>query len=284
MKTIAITGSNGFIGKQLIPVLKSLGYPVLEISRSSGLNIADWNSVKDLPKCDVMIHLAAKTFVPDSFDNPREFYDINQTVTINSLELARLWDAKFIHMSSYFYGPPQYLPVDENHPLKPHNPYAQTKLISENIVSGYCRDFNIQGIIFRLFNIYGPNQDDSFLIPTILKQVKEGKVELKNPRPKRDFIHVLDVVDAILTSIETHFDGLEIVNLGSGFSYSVEEIVDLFSRFSKKTFEVNYTNEFRKGEVLDSVSSKSKILDLLGWQPKISIETGIAQLLKSESL
>jgi nucleoside-diphosphate-sugar epimerase len=284
MKIIAVTGSNGFIGKQLIPVLKSLGYTVLEISRHKGLDIADWNSVKDLPKCDVLIHLAAKTFVPDSFDNPRAFYDINQTVTTNAMELARLWQAKIIHMSSYFYGPPQYLPVDENHPLHPHNPYAQTKLISENIVSGYSRDFNLSGIIFRLFNIYGPNQDDSFLIPTILNQVKKGKLVLKDPRPKRDFIHVFDVVDAIVTSIETSFDDLEIVNLGSGVSYSVEEIVDLFKQYTPQSFEVVYTNEYRKGEVLDSVASNSKIINLLGWQPKVSIDNGIAQLLKNESL
>lgn len=283
MKTIAVTGSNGFIGKQLIPVLKSLGYSVVEISRDKGLNIAEWTSVKDLPKCDVIIHLAAKTFVPDSFDNPRAFYDVNQTVTLNAMELARIWKAKIIHMSSYFYGPPQYLPVDENHPLHPHNPYAQTKLISENIVAGYGRDFNLSGIIFRLFNIYGPNQDESFLIPTILKQVKEGRLVLKDPRPKRDFIHVSDVVDAIVTSIEIEFNSLDIVNLGSGVSYSVEEIVDCFKKYTEQPLEVIYTNEYRKGEVLDSVSSNSKILSLLGWRPKISIEKGILQLLKNES-
>jgi nucleoside-diphosphate-sugar epimerase len=284
MKKIAITGSNGFIGKQLVPVLQSLGYNVTEISRSKGLDISDWDSVKELPKCDVIIHLAAKTFVPDSFDNPRVFYDVNQTVTTNAMELARLWQAKIIHMSSYFYGPPQYLPVDEKHSIHPHNPYAQTKLIAENIVLGYSRDFNLSGIIFRLFNIYGPNQDDSFLIPTILKQVKSGKVILKDPRPKRDFIHVRDVVDAIVTAVEKQFISVQIVNLGSGVSYSVEEIVNLFSIYSKSSFTIDYTNEYRKGEVLDSLSSNAKILDVLGWQAKISIENGISDLLRSESV
>lgn len=284
MKKIAITGSSGFIGKQLVPILKSLGYAVTEISRAKGLDISKWDSVKDVPKCDIIIHLAAKTFVPDSFDNPRVFYDVNQTVTTNAMELARLWNSKVIYMSSYFYGPPQYLPVDEKHSLHPHNPYAQTKMISENIVSGYARDFNLKGIVFRLSNIYGPNQDESFLIPTILKQVIVGKLVLKDPRPKRDFIHILDVVDAIVTSIEKDFTSLEIVNLGSGVSYSVEEIVDLFRRNSKNSFTIDYTNEFRKGEVLDSVTSNSKILALLGWQPKVSIESGILQLLNSEKV
>lgn len=276
---VAVTGSAGFIGKNLVPALQADGIEVLEISRAKGFNIEQWDTVKNIPRCDLVIHLAAKTFVPDSFDTPREFYDVNQRATLNAMELARLWKARVIHMSSYLYGAPQYLPVDENHAINPHNPYAQTKLISENIVQGYGRDFKLDGFIFRLFNLYGPDQDDSLLIPTILKQVKSGNVVLKDPRPKRDFIHITDVVNAIRKAIGTEVKGIEILNLGSGTSHSVKEVVDVFKKYSKNPFEVTYTNEYRPGEVLDSVASTKKINKFLSWTPQVDFESGISKLL-----
>lgn len=104
---IAVTGASGFIGSHLAPRLIDSGHEVVEISRSKGYDLNDWELVKDIPQCDVVIHLAAKTFVPDSFNNPREFYQTNTNLTLNALELARNWKAKVIYMSSYFYGPPQ---------------------------------------------------------------------------------------------------------------------------------------------------------------------------------
>ena len=278
MKKIAITGSGGFIGTHLVPYLIELGYEVVEISRSKGFDISNWESVKEIPKCDVLIHLAAKTFVPFSFENPREFYRINQLSTINAFELARIWSADVILMSSYFYGPPQYLPVDEAHPLNPHNPYAQTKLLAEIIAEGYCRDFKLNCTTLRLFNIYGPNQDESFLIPTIYNQAKSGNIVLKDPRPKRDFIHIKDVVKAVEMAIANKPERMEIFNLGSGVSYSVEDIVAIFQKAANNNCSVQYTHDYRQGEVMDSVASIAKIREAFGWEPTISIEDGIASL------
>jgi UDP-glucose 4-epimerase len=278
MKKIAITGSGGFIGTHLLPYLVKSGYEVVEISRSKGYDISNWDSVKDISKCDILIHLAAKTFVPFSFENPREFYTINQLTTINAFELARIWSADVILMSSYFYGPPQYLPIDEGHPLNPHNPYAQTKFLAEIIAEGYCRDFKLNCIALRLFNIYGPNQDESFLIPTIYNQAKSGNIVLKDPRPKRDFIHINDVVLAVAMAINYKSEKMETFNLGSGVSYSVEEIVSVFQKAANNSCEVHYTREYRQGEVMDSVASIAKINKALGWEPTVSIEEGVASL------
>ena len=276
---IAVTGSSGFIGSNLVPVLKENGFDVLEVSRAQGLDICDWEQVKELPACDIVIHLAARTYVPDSFDNPRDFYNVNFSATINALELARKWKAKVIYMSSYFYGPPQYLPVDEQHGLHPHNPYAETKLISEELCKAYHRDFDISCTAFRLFNIYGPGQTGMLLLPTILDQVKTGRVVLKDPRPKRDYIHVNDVVDAVITEIESRNEGFDIYNLGYGQSYSVKELVDTLQSFDELSFDVEYTNEFRKGEVLDSVADISKIKNKLGWMPKTDLKAGLKTLI-----
>jgi UDP-glucose 4-epimerase len=275
---IAVTGSSGFIGKSLVPILIRTGHEVVEISRSLGFDICQWDSLSKLPMCDIIIHLAAKTFVPDSFENPREFYEVNNTATLNSLELARLWDANFIYMSSYFYGPPQYVPVDEDHPLKPHNPYAQSKLISEQLCAGYHRDFGISVTAFRLFNIYGPGQKGSLIIPEILKQIKSGKVILKDPRPKRDYIHIDQVISVIIKTLELKLNGFNVLNLGTGKSHSVQDLVETFKKVSPFEFDIEFTNEYRKGEVLESVADISKLNKIVGLYQQIELEEGLKTL------
>lgn len=276
---IAVTGSRGFIGKHLVPKLKEQNFEVVEISRETGYDLNQWNSVKDIDACDVIIHLAAKTFVPDSFDNPGEFYQTNLNLTINTLELARKWKAKVIYMSSYFYGSPQYVPVDEKHPLNPHNPYAQTKYMSEELCKAYSRDFDVPVIAFRLFNIYGPGQTGSFLIPEILEKIKNGgKITLKDPRPKRDYIHVSDVVAAIQCGIDYKHEEFQVFNLGTGNSVSVEDLVSTIQKYSPKAFEVEYTHEYRRGEVLDSVATVEHIEKNFNWKPKVSLDQGIQSL------
>ena len=275
---IAVTGSSGFIGKSLLPVLIRNGHEVVEISRSLGLDICQWDSLSQLLPCDIIIHLAAKTFVPDSFENPREFYDVNNSATLNSLELARLWKAKFIYMSSYFYGPPQYIPVDEEHPLNPHNPYAESKFISEELCRAYNRDFGVSVTAFRLFNLYGPGQNGSLIIPEILKQIKSGKVILKDPRPKRDYIHIDQVISVIIKTLELELDGFNILNLGTGKSHSVKDLVEAFNKVSPFEFEIEFTNEYRKGEVLESVADITKLNKIVGMSEQIELEEGLKTL------
>lgn len=276
---IAVTGSGGFIGSYLVTQLKTLEHEVVEISSSKGFDLCNWDSVKDIAQCDVLVHLAAKTFVPDSFNNPRDFYQTNTLLTLNSLELARKWKAKVIYMGSYFYGPPQYVPVDETHPLKPHNPYAQTKYLSEELCKAYSRDFDLPVVAFRLFNVYGSGQEGNFLIPEVLKKIKNGGgVQLKDPRPKRDYIHVSDVISAIISAVNCSMEGFNVLNLGTGSSISVGDLVNIIRKWSPIKFEVSYTHEYRKGEVLDSISDISLAKERLCWLPNVSIEDGIKSL------
>jgi len=280
MKTIAVTGSSGFIGRHLLGALSEQQYNIIEIDIEKDLDISDWSKARNIPHFDIIIHLAAKTFVPDSFKRPHEFYFVNQSSTLNVLELARINSASVIYFSSYLYGTPEYLPIDEKHPLKPHNPYAQSKIICEKICEGYYRDFGVPVIIFRPFNIYGPGQNSSFLIPGIIEQQKSGKILLKDPRPKRDFIHVSDIIYAVMLAIKLENPGLQTFNLGTGKSYSVEEIVNLIIKYYGKRTVVKYTNEYRPGEVLDTIADIRKISTVLKWSPSINIEKGLDALLE----
>lgn len=278
---VAITGSSGFIGKKLAEYLANKNVEIIEISRNKGYDISDWKSIKDLTPCECIIHLAAKTFVPDSFNDPRSFYEFNLLSTLNTLELARIWKAKVIYMSSYFYGPPQYIPVDELHPLHPHNPYSRTKFYSEELCKSYSMDYSIPVISFRLFNVYGPGQKGQFLIPEILEKIKlGGKIELKDPRPKRDYIFIDDVISAIEIAINHENVGFEVYNLGTGKSYSVEELVQIIKTNISNEIEIHFTNEFRKGEVLDSIADISKVKMNLGWEPQFDLEQGIKKMIQ----
>ena len=283
MKRIAISGSSGFIGRHLISALiKESATVVIELDIEKGFDLLKEDDIKRVPEFDIIIHLAGRSFVPDSFNNPHDFYYRNINLTLNILELARKYNSKVLFFSSYLYGSPQYLPINEKHPLSPHNPYAQTKLISEKLCEGYARDFNVPVIIFRPFNIYGIGQHPAFLIPQILSQVKTAKVFLDDPKPRRDFIYIDDVVNAVLLALKSDVTGLDIFNIGSGKSWSIQEVIQIIRNFYPVNFEVNFSGKERQNEVMDVVADTTKIHKAFNWHPEVSFEEGIKRIISSQ--
>jgi len=282
-KRILVTGHDGFIGDYLLPELEEDNEIVTLAENNGFIDIRNWDKIKKIGDVDVIYHLAAVTFVPYSFDHPRETYEVNVGGTLNILELARQAEVeKVVTMSSYVYGRPQYLPIDEDHPLEPNNPYTYSKMVMEKLCQGYSSDFGLKCVILRPFNIYGLGQGDNFLIPSIIKQLHQGKIELQDPKPKRDFVYVTDVIRAMINAGSyTPRDDLDIFNVGYGKSYSVEEvvekIVDLYSRY----VDVRYTGERRKNEVMDTVADITHIRDKMGWKPLTSLDEGLSIMLNN---
>jgi len=277
---IAVTGGSGFVGSNLIKKLGALGSVIVNLDISDGIDIADWDKIKNIEKFDLLFHLAAKTFVPESYKNPKDLYYTNIIGTLNILELCRKFSAKVIFASSYIYGLPKYLPIDEKHPVQGFNPYAQSKIIGEELCEGYNRDFGLSVIIIRPFNIYGPGQNPNFLIPLMIKQAKDGSIFLKNSKPKRDFIYIDDVVDAYIKCMEYNDSSFEIFNIGYGRSYSVKEITELVVKKFNHEISISFTEESRKSEIMNTVANISKAKSILGWKPKISLDEGIAKTTK----
>ena len=277
---ILITGYSGFIGSYLQKKLEKTEHELILVDIANGTNICDWQQVKQYEGMDVIVHLANLSFVPASYEQPKKFYETNYLSTLNMLELCRLNNAKMVFFSSYIYGHPQYQPIDENHPTQAFNPYAQTKVICESLCEGYNRDFKVPITIFRPFNIYGTGQNPDFLIPSIIQQAKTGKIVIKNDRPKRDYIHVEDIIDAIITAIETENadKSIQKYNLGSGLSYSVKEIVDMLRGLFDTEIEYICTHEIRPNDVLDTIADISKIQNELHWKPSISILEGLTKM------
>lgn len=277
---IAVTGSGGFIGSNLVPLIQDQ-HTVYQLDMANGFDVADKKTITKVGKFDVIIHLAAKNFVPESYKHSLKYYYVNINSTLNVLELCKIFNARIIYVSSYVYGNPDYLPIDEKHPVKPFNPYSQSKLISEDLVRAYSRDFNIDGIILRPFNIYGYNQNKDFLIPSIINQFKNELINLNDPRPKRDFLYVDDFCELILKCIDYQKKGVDVFNVGSGISYSIAEIVELIEKLtSSGKVEVNYSNHYRKEEILDVRADITKVKEVFDWSPKYDLQEGLSLYLK----
>jgi UDP-glucose 4-epimerase len=285
-----VTGSEGFIGKQLVSSLNEKGANVEEIDIKNGIDLTNWGQlydfIKTMPHIDVLFHLAAIVFIPYSFKNPRITYTTNTTGTLNMLEIARTLDIKkFIFASTYVYGQPQYLPIDENHPIQAISPYNRSKILGEELCKGYHQDYGLNCIILRPFNIYGTGQNKDFLIPSIVAQMPSGKITLENPNPMRDYVYIDDVVSAYIKAATYDVKGVEIFNIGTGVSYSVKEIADkITSLAQKKETTVSYTYKARENEIMNIVADIQKAKEKMKWQPTIDIDNGLSKLLKKADL
>lgn len=273
-KRILVTGSSGFIGSRLVMTLRNHGFIVEEFDRHMGDISSHQFSYDHL---DHIVHLASLVFVPASWENPASFYQTNVLGTVNILELCRKMNCPITYLSSYVYGTPQYLPVDENHPVLPASPYNHSKLLAEDTCRYYSTTFNFPATVLRPVNIFGPNQNPDFLIPKIIGQAFDPAVdtiEVIDLRPKRDFLFIDDLINAIIKSFG--LDRFDIYNIGSGYSISVEELIKTILAVSGIDKPYYAPNIERKNETWDVYNDISKIRKQLGWQP----ETGFAEGIK----
>lgn len=281
---IAVSGSDGFVGKNVCSQLEQKGHKVIRIDLTQGFDLSDPSAVEKVPEVECFIHLANLVYVPGSYENPALYYRVNYMTTLNALEVCRKHKARFVYISSYVYGPPQYLPVDENHPICPFNPYAQTKVICEKLCEGYHRDFGVKVSVIRPFNLYGVGQKGMLLIPEIIGQLKGGKTEiqLKAASPRRDYVNVVDVAKAICMCAESD-EEYETYNACSGESVSVREITEIINKHLRSKVVFRFSVSDRPNEVDETRGSCEK-LKAIGWQPSLSFEEGITAILESENL
>lgn len=281
MSKILVTGSNGFIGKSLVQKLKQLSHSVIEFSG----DILEDESYRKLHKEDIThcFHLAAKSFVPDSWKSPADFMEVNVLGTAKVLEFCKTKNISMTFASSYLYGAPKYLPIDEKHPVQTPNPYALSKHLAEELCKFYSDHYKMKITVIRPFNIYGPGQDSRFLIPELIAKFlgKDEIVEVKDLTPKRDYVFISDVIEAMASTLKIQ-DNYCVLNIGGGYSLSVQEIVDKIKALSKSDKAVKSSNETRVNEIPDTVANISLAFEKMGWKPKVSFEEGITEILKSQ--
>lgn len=279
MAKILVTGASGFIGTHLVPKLRADRHDVIEVNSAAG-DVSEKATWSSLQCAEVVVHLAGKTFVPDSWKDPAGFLKTNLYGTVGALDYCRQYRARLVFLSSYLYGNPEKLPIPESAPLKANNPYAFSKKLAEEACEFYANHFGIKTTILRPFNVYGPGQAESFLIPSIIHQVTaDGIIRVKDLEPRRDYIYIDDLVDAITKTVDLD-PPFNILNVGTGVSYSVAEIIDLIQKIKGTTGVVQSVGERRPEEVMDTKADITKISEVLKWTPKWSLRSGLEKILR----
>lgn len=271
MTRILVTGSKGFIGKQVVEHLKSCDI-ISDSIDSKRIDLKDIEEVMKLDKSDIVIHLGGKTIKGLEWN---EYFHNNVIGTLNILEYCIKKNIKkMIFVSSYVYGNPKYSPIDEKHPISPHNAYTRSKYLAEQLCEFFAKNSDLNVIILRPFNIFGKTLPKGFLISNLLKSIKTNeKITIVNKNSRRDFLHVDDLIDVIL-KIKDYDCKFEIFNIGSGKSYSFNEIIEKIEKIEKIKLNVQY-EEDKENFIEDIVADISKLKNKIKWNPMISFDEGL---------
>lgn len=281
MKNILVTGAKGFIGRALVSSLRENGYFVHEFDLCDGdiASAAALDHFLNVP-LEFVFHLAARTFVPDSWHEPAAFQRVNVDGTLSVLELCRTRNIPLTYVSAYLYGLPASLPVKESDRIAPNNPYALSKHMAEMWCHFYADHFDVPVTIIRPFNIYGPGQSGHFLIPEIIAQVCAGSpIHVLDLTPRRDYLYLDDLIAGLLCTMSFKA-GCRVYNLGAGSSVSVREIIDIIQSVAGTSLEIISEKQSRKNEIPDVYADISKARNELRWHPTISFKDGIARIVQ----
>ncbi|MCU0318888.1 MAG: GDP-mannose 4,6-dehydratase [Flavobacteriales bacterium] len=304
-KKILITGGAGFIGSALCRELSALGSDVFVLDDLSfgrrelapvdddhfhRVDIRDRHGVMEVFRAvrpEQVLHLAAIHFIPYCNEHPVAAADINITGTINVLDAcasAGTVGQVFVASTAAVY-PIADGAIAEDHPLGPLDIYGITKLATEKLASEFHHRTGTPVVIGRFFNAFGPNETNPHLIPEIQKQVRAGArtLRLGNLDPKRDFIHTEDMSRAMSALLSCGLQGVETFNIGRGIEYSVREIVEAFARQLGEPLHIEVdAARVRKVERMHLLADVSKLKRITGWEPRWSIDEGVATLLTED--
>ena len=315
---ILVTGGAGYIGSHCVLALLEKGYDVvifdnlstghietIDILKKYGNlsfykgdlnNSEEISSVFDENKIDAVIHFAAFSQVAESVKNPQKYYYNNVCGTISLLSAMLKHNVKKIVFSSTAatYGEPEYVPIDENHPQNPINPYGQSKLMIEKIMDDYDKAYGLKSVRLRYFNVAGADFEkrigewhspETHLIPNILKSLFSGSkvfemygddYNTKDGTCVRDYINVEDLACAHLLALDyLNNDGnTNFFNLGTNDGNTVKEVFACCEKVTGKKIPLKQMPR-REGDPAILVANNSKAKSNLQWYPQKSLEQSI---------
>ncbi len=221
---------------------------------------------------DEVIHLGGKTMKGLDWN---EYFNNNVLGTLNVLEYCiKKKVKKMIFVSSYVYGNPKYSPINEEHPIDPHNAYTKSKYLAEQLCEFYAKNSDLDVIILRPFNIFGKTLPNGFLISNLLKSIETNeKLTIVNKDSKRDFLHIDDFVDVILKIKDCDFK-FEVFNVGSGKSYSFNEVIEKIEKILLRKLNLQY-EEDSENFIEEITADISKLNNEIKWNPKMSFDDGL---------
>jgi len=293
---VIVTGGAGFIGSNLVNALVKKDFDVHIIDNLCAgkkelvnpkailhvLDIRDLEKIKPVFKdAQFVFHLAALPRVQYSIENPVETSEVNVIGTLNVLIASKEAGVKKViyTASSSAYGDQPIMPLREDMPAMPKSPYGLQKYIGELYCKTWSSVYDLPTVCLRYFNVYGPNLNPdgayALVIGKFLKMRKEGKplTLTGDGKQTRDFTHVYDVVNANILAMEhDEVGGGEVFNIGAGKNVSIKSLAEMIGG------PIEYLPA--RLEPHDTLADNSKAKRMLGWEPKVSFEDGIAELKK----
>lgn len=294
---ILVTGGAGFIGSHIVDAFLAQGHEVCvvdDLSSGSRTNLPDQVRFHEIDirdagllevfeeeKPEVVSHQAARANVRESFLEPQLYADVNVVGSVNVLECCRkVGVRKVIYASTggAVYGAPQHLPVSEEHPINPLDPYGASKHHVEHYLKIYSDSYGVAFTALRYPNVYGPRQDplgEAGVVAIFTGKLLRGDPPVINGsgEQERDFVHVSDVALANVAALEKG-DG-EIVNVGSGRGTSVNTIYSMLASLTGGPENVEH-GPAKMGEVFRIYLNAERARMLLEWTPQVSLRDGLA--------
>ncbi|MEM2915904.1 MAG: GDP-mannose 4,6-dehydratase [Candidatus Woesearchaeota archaeon] len=317
---VLVTGGAGFIGSHLIRKLRSQNHDVDAIDNHSAgeasirrekeiekdKKVEVWRiDVKDtrnyvlkmlkkrknidvnspIPPVDAIVHLAAPISVEESMREPAKYCKEIHGKTIALLEAAKDENVKKVVLASTaaVYGNPDKVPIAEDEKTSPLSPYAISKLAADEIARMYAREYGLETVILRLFNVYGPDQDPAspyigFIAKCFQRARKnEPFIIFGDGNQTRDFVYVEDVVDAIISALTKAVEPGSVINIGSGKQTRIIDVAHKIAEITSIPLEIKY-EPARKGDLLYSQANISKAEKILGYEPKFTLEQGLSNI------
>ncbi len=295
-----MTGGAGFIGSHLVKALVKAGHQVRvldNLSTGSIENLADvldaiefvrgdvsdYGAVESAVRgVDAVVHLAALIDVAESVERPDLYFDVNVRGTYNVAKASKNVGMFVFASSSAVYGEPIRVPIPEDHPLMPKSPYAASKVSGEAFVQAFANQYGFRPVILRLFNVYGPKQSRAYagVIIEFIRRVSRGEspVIFGDGEQTRDFVHVSDVVEAVMLSLRN--EGVRgVFNIGSGEGVTINYLARLILKLmGREDLRPIYAPP-RPGDIRHSIADISRARKELGFKPKLGLEVGIKELI-----
>ena len=302
MKNIAITGADGFIGSHLTEALLAEGCHVKALAQYNSFNNWGWleqvshpelevvtGDVRDPNFCrefvkgaDTVFHLAALIAIPYSYVAPDSYIDTNVKGTLNICQACRdaATERLLITSTSEVYGTAMRVPIDESHPRQPQSPYSASKIGADAIAMSFFNAFGLPVTLVRPFNTYGPRQSARAIIPTIISQIATGQrvIKVGDLSPTRDFNYVADTCRGFIEIARSPLTVGEEVNIATGTEVTMQQTLDTIARVMNAdiTWERDPARiRPSKSEVFRLCGDNTKIKNLTGWSPQVSLEEGL---------
>jgi NAD dependent epimerase/dehydratase len=302
-RSVLVTGAGGFIGSHLVERLAELGADVRAFVEYNSLGSWGWldespvkgdiavlaGDVRDrdsmraaVAGAEVVYHLAALIAIPYSYEAPASYVETNVLGTLNVLRAAsEAGVGVVVHTStSEVYGTARYVPIDEQHPLQGQSPYAASKIGGDKMAEAFHVSFGLPVATLRPFNTYGPRQSARAVIPTIMAQLLSGDaVSLGNVTPTRDFTYVTDTVDAFVRVADCPDAVGRVLNTGTGREIAIAELVERCELVlgRRASIELDQDRVRPPGSEVERLCANADAArSLLGWEPRVTLEEGLA--------